>query len=167
MPRWIMNSTFNLFYHDGKWEELNQKLCSQLIQLDSDYFVRPWPKASWEQLLVDSGREFQLTLLMREGLVLGFVLFLVEKEDERAHLVKILCHPDIRGQGLGQRLLSESQVRLVSKFGVSLLDLEVEASNTAALGLYQKLGYKKMRDLKDLYGNSLHGVAMQAKAKQI
>lgn len=157
-----MNSTFETIHYDGEWAELDPSLRDQLLQLDRDFFVRPWPKAGWRQLLEDSGREFQLSVLVQKKRVVGFVLFLLEREDRRAHLVKILCHPEIRGQGLGHELLRSAQLRLALQFKIFLLDLEVETSNAAALGLYRKLGYKKMRVLKDLYGESLHGVAMQA-----
>lgn len=162
-----MNFTYNIHYYDDLWEDLAQKTRAQLLDLDQTHFDRPWPKDSWEQLLCDSGREFQLTTLILGDQVMGFVLFIVEKQDQRAHLVKILCHPKIRGQGLGLEMLSASQQRLGRLFAVNLFDLEVETANKAALGLYRKLGYKKMRELKDLYGPSLHGLAMQAQNQTV
>lgn len=162
-----MNSTFNIQHFDGLWEKLAPRIREQLLDLDQNHFDRPWPKDSWEQLLVDSGREFQLSTLIINDQVMGFVLFLIEKADQRAHLVKILCHPEVRGRGFGFRMLSVSQQRLVDLYEIGLFDLEVETANEAALGLYRKLGYKIMRELKDLYGTSLHGVAMQAEIQTV
>lgn len=162
-----MNSTCKIQHFDSLWEKLPSEIRKQLLELDQKHFDRPWPKENWEQLLSDSGREFQLSTLVLDGHVMGFVLFLVAKMDYSAHLVKILCHPEIRGQGLGLKLLSVSQQRLSELYRVGLFDLEVESSNKAALGLYRKLGYKKMRELKDFYGTSLHGMAMQAEIQTV
>jgi ribosomal protein S18 acetylase RimI-like enzyme len=160
-----MNLTYDIQHFDKEWDKLTIAFQDQLLNLDQEHFDRPWPRDSWEQLLSGSGREFQVSTLLVDQKIMGFVLFLVEKIDHRAHLVKILCHPEIRGRGLGHKLLSLSQQRLTDLYATSLFDLEVETNNHAALGLYQKLGYKKIRKLKDLYGTSLHGVAMQFKLR--
>jgi|GEM_PF-2528582 len=160
-----MNLTYDIQHFDKEWDKLAFAFQEQLLNLDQDHFERPWPRDSWEQLLSGSGREFQVSTLLVDQKIMGFVLFLVEKFEKRAHLVKILCHPKIRGLGLGYKLLSISQKRLVDLYAVSVFDLEVETNNNAALGLYRKLGYKKIRQLKDLYGASMHGVAMQVKIR--
>lgn len=48
--------------------------------------------------------------------------------------------PEYRGIGIGTRLISETITDAFSK-GITRVDLEVFASNTRALALYQKLGF--------------------------
>ena len=48
--------------------------------------------------------------------------------------------PDHRGRGLGRRLLEET-LRTARDAGITRVELEVFASNTAAIKLYQRLGF--------------------------
>lgn len=53
----------------------------------------------------------------------------------------VRVHPDLRGQGLGSRLLSECE-KLVSTRGHGLVSLSVAQDNDAARRLYERLGYR-------------------------
>jgi ribosomal protein S18 acetylase RimI-like enzyme len=48
--------------------------------------------------------------------------------------------PEYRGRKIGMRLISETIADAFSK-GITRVDLEVFASNTTALALYQKVGF--------------------------
>jgi putative acetyltransferase len=49
-------------------------------------------------------------------------------------------HPDYRGRGLGKRLLSACLAKATAQ-GLTRIELEVRADNTAAIGLYRQLGF--------------------------
>lgn len=49
-------------------------------------------------------------------------------------------HHDYRGRGLGTRLLAACVAKATTQ-GLSRIELEVRADNTAAIGLYRKLGF--------------------------
>lgn len=53
----------------------------------------------------------------------------------------ILTHPDYRGRGLASRCLSSVVATLLAD-GISTIVLNVEASNTPAVRLYQRLGFR-------------------------
>ncbi len=60
---------------------------------------------------------------------------------EEAHITILAVHPQYHRQGLGQTLLY-SLLKTASDRGLERATLEVRASNLAAIGLYQKFGFK-------------------------
>ncbi len=56
-------------------------------------------------------------------------------------LVNIAVHPDLRGKGLGRRLLDHLLLEAESREAEKIF-LEVRPSNGAAIGLYERLGFK-------------------------
>ena len=51
-------------------------------------------------------------------------------------------HPQYRGKGIGQRLLTEALWRRARQGGLEKVELEVYASNRSAKALYEKLGFE-------------------------
>lgn len=75
-----------------------------------------------------------------------------------AELYRIAVVPDKRGKGLGKRLMKrffESCPKDTKRFF-----LEVRAGNTAALGLYERFGFKRIYVRKGYYGDE-DGVVME------
>lgn len=66
------------------------------------------------------------------------------------HLVSIAVHPCCRGRGIGTRLLHEFENR-VRKRGANIVYLEVAVSNTPAINLYKKQGYRITGVIKGYY----------------
>ena len=56
-------------------------------------------------------------------------------------LVNIAVRPDLRGQGLGGKLLNHLLLEAESREAEKIF-LEVRPSNRAAIGLYERLGFK-------------------------
>ncbi len=92
----------------------------------------PWSEASF------------LTLIQQPG-VAGFI-------DERGGMVLVRCVADeaeiltigaaVKRQGIGKALM-EAAIAHAAMRGVAKLHLEVAASNLAALGLYNALGFEQ------------------------
>ncbi|MEM1873754.1 MAG: GNAT family N-acetyltransferase [Acidilobaceae archaeon] len=69
------------------------------------------------------------------------------------HLVSIAVLAPYRGRGIGSRLLSES-IRVVRDvYGAVSMYLEVRVSNTIAIRLYEKHGFRKARLIKSYYAD--------------
>jgi ribosomal protein S18 acetylase RimI-like enzyme len=60
-----------------------------------------------------------------------------------AGLVQVNIDPTMRRQGLATQLLGETMRQLRSQ-GVSLAEVQAMQRNTAALGLYTKLGFREV-----------------------
>jgi len=88
----------------------------------------------------DSEESFNRNAMVAEvaGEVAGFAI--VRVVGTEAELESIVVAPDWRGRGLGRLLLSES-ARQAKELGATRLDLEVRASNAAAIRLYRGAGF--------------------------
>lgn len=64
----------------------------------------------------------------------------------RWHIDNIAVHPDFRGQGLAQAILNGVFDYYISR-GALRFTLEVDVSNTAAIKLYEKLGFRRYSTL--------------------
>ena len=71
---------------------------------------------------------------------------------DEAHVCNIAVHPDHRRQGIAEMLVS-ALVSDLKQQGSHSLTLEVRASNEAAIGLYEKLGFRQAGRRKNYYRN--------------
>ncbi|MDE1156433.1 MAG: ribosomal protein S18-alanine N-acetyltransferase [Acidobacteriaceae bacterium] len=95
-----------------------------------------WSRSSWEQTL---GSPQRLSLLAEsEGRVAGVLV--VACVGSIAEVETVVVVQQARRKGVALRLLIQAQDELRAR-GVRELELEVRASNSAALGLYAHLGF--------------------------
>ncbi|WP_251371937.1 ribosomal protein S18-alanine N-acetyltransferase [Polynucleobacter sp. MWH-UH24A] len=66
------------------------------------------------------------------------------------HLLNITVDTDLRGQGVGLRLMSAIQA-IASNLSIPRILLEVRPSNEAAIALYEKAGYEELARRKAYY----------------
>jgi ribosomal protein S18 acetylase RimI-like enzyme len=59
-----------------------------------------------------------------------------------AYLAELYVRPDLRGQGLGRRLLTAAMDHAVDR-GATYLDLSTTSADTAAVALYESLGFDR------------------------
>ncbi|MBU5590341.1 ribosomal protein S18-alanine N-acetyltransferase [Clostridium sp. MSJ-4] len=69
---------------------------------------------------------------------------------EESHITNIAVHPNFRGLGIGEIIL-KSLINIGKSHGINSMTLEVRPSNTAALGLYNKLGFLEEGRRKNYY----------------
>ncbi len=62
------------------------------------------------------------------------------KQNNRAHLVRLIVNPDHRGQGLGKQL-AEQMLQLALETKPSSVSLNVERTNAVAISIYQRLEF--------------------------
>jgi len=93
--------------------------------------------------------------------IIGFIIGMVYVEDNvlTGHVLTIDVSPSYRRKGIGIKLLQELEKIFIDK-QVKVSRLEVREDNIAALGLYQKLGYKKVGKLHHYYGDA-HGILFE------
>lgn len=82
-----------------------------------------------------------LLVAIRSSELIGSCLVLTRSDSNAARLYSIAISKSARGQGLGGKLLRKAETLARSR-GSSSMRLEVAAGNTAAIKLYQKLGYR-------------------------
>jgi len=93
--------------------------------------------------------------------VAGFIIgrLYIERNALAGHILTIDVLPDFRRSKIGTGLLQEME-KLFREKGAKTCRLEVREDNHAALGLYQKTGYKPIAKLKNYYG-STHGICLK------
>jgi ribosomal-protein-alanine acetyltransferase len=87
--------------------------------------------------------------------IVGFIIAVpyLEREAVVGHILTINVAVASRRQNVGTKLLNEME-RIFKEKDMKVSQLEVREDNQAALGLYQKLGYKIIGRLRNYYGNA-------------
>ena len=142
----------------------------RVVEIERLAFTTPWPPSSYRKELQENRyanyivardswltptrapeppRRFPLSLLPlkpvppQEGdsdAVIGFAGLWLMIDD--AHITIIASHPDYRGHGVGELLLS-SLIGIAYEIGARMVSLEVRVSNTVAQNLYHKYGFRQ------------------------
>ena len=108
--------------------------------------AEPWSVDALKQSLATP--QFFAFVLEADGETAGYVCGTSLFED--AELMRIAVLEKFRGKGFG-RLLMERFLEVSLARGAERVFLEVRASNAAALGLYQSVGFMKNRLRKRYY----------------
>jgi ribosomal-protein-alanine N-acetyltransferase len=108
-----------------------------IMALETASFTNPWTRETllWELANSDVTRAF--VLRTEEGIrafCLCWVIF------DEMHINTLAVAPESRRQGYATTLLKQAFADAVAE-GARKATLEVRASNTAALGLYERLGF--------------------------
>lgn len=98
------------------------------------------------------GLRERIWILERAGHIVGSVA-IVEFSQEEAQLRWLLLHPDLRGRGLGHRLVEEAMA-FAREAGYSSIFLWTVDSLPAAAGLYKSAGFReKEKVTHELWGS--------------
>ncbi len=106
-------------------------------------------------------REFPEAFLVAElnGEVVGYVMCRVEygisnlkpSLSKKGHIISIAVVPEVRRKKVGETLMKLAMQALRDIYNVSEYYLEVRVSNTPAINLYHKLGYKEIKRIIGYY----------------
>jgi [ribosomal protein S18]-alanine N-acetyltransferase len=100
-------------------------------------FPAPWPRETFAGELKRDWARIDVGVV--DGRVVAFDNYwLVTTE---LHVLVIATHPTMRGRGYGSQLLDHAIAAAVTT-GCALATLEVRRSNTAAIALYERAGFK-------------------------
>jgi ribosomal protein S18 acetylase RimI-like enzyme len=102
----------------------------------------------------------------QDGRIVGEGIALVRhhKQSVSGRVYSLAVDPASRGQRIGERLMREMVDQLRHR-AVRRIYLEVEASNGAAIHLYERLGFGSIGTLPDYYGEGKAGVHMMCEAE--
>jgi ribosomal-protein-alanine N-acetyltransferase len=85
----------------------------------------------------------------------GFIITTINvgRKTMNGHILTLDVSPNHRREGIGQRLLQEIE-EILKRKNVETCHLEVREDNTSAIGLYEKMGYRKIGKLENYYGKA-------------
>lgn len=119
-----------------------------VAELERMCFSAPWSEAMLEEELYNDTASF-IVAEGEDGQVLGYAGLHVILDE--GYIDNVAVRPVCRRQGIADRLLD-----VFCRFGqanLAFLTLEVRPSNTAAVALYEKHGFREAGRRKDYYEN--------------
>lgn len=116
-----------------------------IVDIEAGSAIMPWPRRLFERCLRD---DYVNNVLFNADEVVGFSLCSTGADE--AHLQNIVIRANQQGQGWGRWLLSETVAQLL-EMRLQRVFLEVRASNTPAIKLYEDFGFKNLGQRKDYY----------------
>ena len=119
---------------------------SGVADLEKLCFTTPWNEAMLEEELYNDTASF-IVAQRENGEVLGYAGLHVILDE--GYIDNVAVRPEYRRQGIADQLLD-----VFCRFGeahLRFLTLEVRPSNTAAVALYEKHGFKEAGRRKDYY----------------
>ena len=129
-------------------EKMNPSHVAQIAQLEKICFSAPWSEKS-----IDSELQNKLALwlvAMEEETVAGYIGSQTVMDE--TDMMNAAVHPDFRRQGIAEALVN-TLVEQLKEMGSHCLTLEVRASNTPAIALYEKLGFSEIGRRRNYYRN--------------
>lgn len=110
----------------------------EIMILEKTCFSAPWTREAFEKELTTNTLAHYL-VIVEEGKVAGYggVWYIMDE----GHITNIAVAPDFRRRGLGMKLVNE-MINQAGQHQIAHMTLEVRVSNTSAIGLYERLGFK-------------------------
>lgn len=124
---------------------------SRVREIEQDSFALPWPQDAYRAEIVENQAACYLTARDDEGQVVGFAGMWVIFDE--AHVTTIAVDRGRRGQRIGERLLLALIEHALAR-GARWMTLEVRPSNTVALALYRKFGFRDVALRKRYYSDN-------------
>lgn len=127
-----------------------------IMRLEYENFDEPW---SYETILLEVTKETNITLVIENEKVFGYMLVLLLYDE--LHIGSICIDKNYRNLGFGETLLREF-FRITDEMGIDTT-LEVRVDNFSAIALYEKLGFKREGIRKRYYKNGNDAIIMWRK----
>jgi ribosomal-protein-alanine N-acetyltransferase len=106
-------------------------------EIERASFPAPWPRETFAAELERTWA--RVDVVSRADRIVGFCNYWIVTTE--LHVLAIATRPDERGKGIAQQLLAHV-IAAGKSAGCTLATLEVRRSNTAAIALYERAGFK-------------------------
>lgn len=115
----------------------------QVLAIDQASFAMPWPASAYRYELFENPNSCLWVAETKpaEGTFQIIGMIVVWLILDEAHIATIAVHPDFRGQGIAQHLLSIALADAIRQ-GCVQATLEVRAGNLGAQHLYRRFGFQ-------------------------
>ncbi len=141
-------------------EDLSLRFLDRLYEIEKQCFdEEAFSKQQIAYLIRDYNSIGLVARLDNE--IVGFAIAGIEvrRNARFGHILTVDVAPAYRRKGIAKKLLTQIE-DLFKQKDVRECRLEVREKNTAALSLYEKLGYKKVGRLEKYYGDA-HGLYLR------
>lgn len=123
-----------------------------LVTLESRCFDWPWGRLSFEGELSAAGADSRLAWAEADGekRIVGYIFFRFIAEE--VHIFRIAVDPAWRRRGIGARLVAAC-LNAARSQGMAAALLEARPSNTEAMALYRKFGFRVLATRPGYYAD--------------
>lgn len=133
----------------------------EVLAIEKASFRTPWKREHFEAEL--SGRYSFPFVAETDGKLVGYVCLMSLFEE--AQILDIAVSPEHRGRGIALELM-EHACAVAREKHAEVLALEVRASSAAAIGLYQRTGFKRVGIRPAYYEASEDAILMEKNLKE-
>ena len=135
------------FFSEMQIMSINREHIKSIAKLEKLCFSEPW---SEETILDAYMKGTKFFVAVKGEKVLGYIGISCVLDE--GYIANIAVYPEYRKCGVGTALI-ERVFSLASDISLSFVSLEVRVSNTAAISLYEKLGFKEEGRRPNFYSN--------------
>ena len=130
---------------EAQFEPLTEARLDEVLAIEQVAYAQPWSRGNFSDSLRAG---YQAQMLVADGTVLGY--FVAMKGVDEVHLLNITVAPLYQGQGWSRVMLDALAIWSRGQ-GAQWLWLEVRVSNTRALQVYERHGYRRVGERKGYY----------------
>ena len=130
-------------------KSISPKYINEIVKIENESFISPWPKQILADYIKKPGFFCNIAINGTDEDVAGYSISTLIYDE--IHVFKIAVSPCHRRKGVARELLSDT-FNFYEKMGALSVILEVRTTNTAAIALYEKLGFEIVRTHKNYYG---------------
>ena len=127
-------------------EQMTADNIEEIAEIEKRCFSDPWSQALFYTEINNEHANY--SVLYDGEKVIGYAGFW--KVCDEGHIMNIAIAPEYRGRHLSDMLMEE-MINMAKSLTIRNMTLEVRISNTAALGLYEKYGFKSAGVRKGYY----------------
>ncbi len=140
---------------DLVWVPMSSRDLASVMVIENQAYPFPWSSGNFQDSLAAG---YSMWVLREHQVMLGYMVWMSVVDE--AHLLNITLTPARQGHGLGQWMM-RSLVSQVRAAGLHRIVLEVRPSNTRALRLYEKSGFKRIGLRKGYYPSAPETAALE------
>lgn len=144
----------------ARQEDLEALYALEVATFDTDRLSR---RRMQHWIRADNGI---LLLAEQDGGLLGYCLALLHRGTRLARLYSLAVSPQARGKGVAAGLMSRLEKMAVDR-GKLFMRLEVAKDNSAAIHLYEKLGFVVFGTFEDYYEDHRDALRMQKRIRYV
>lgn len=133
----------------------DERHISDIVNIENECFERPWSEKSVESFV--AGKNNVTLLCVENGCIAGYAGMM--KVPDEGQITNIAVLPEFRKKGFGDALVSKLK-EYCESHNLLFMTLEVRVSNTPAIRLYEKHGFKRTGLRKKYYGGTEDAVLM-------
>ncbi len=131
-------------------EVMAEKDIDEVLKIEELSFATPWTYDSFAFEILDNNLAKYIVAKTNDKIAgyagMWFVL-------DEVHITNIAIHPDYRNRGIGDRLIKEI-IKIANENSLRKITLEVRSTNSQAIYLYEKNGFKTEGTRKGYYADT-------------